>query len=713
MVSWLKLFLLSGVCLAWSEDRLANGMCRYGNRVACCWGWTQETWGRCRPMCELGCKHGKCVGPDQCHCHAGYTGKTCNQDLNECGLKPRPCLDRCMNTLGSYKCYCLHGYMTMRDGTCRNARTCAMTNCQYGCAVMKGEVVCQCPSPGLRLAPDRRTCVDIDECVTGDARCPRFRKCVNTFGSYICRCHRGFELHYVNGKYQCTDKNDFSICRDKPGSKNCKCKTATYGKGYDCKPLIKVTIQPARPATTSRPTTKITTATTTRTSTPPTITASAKRPVMTTTSTMIITATITSPTTMATSTSPPSTTPTTVAPTTPTTADPTTPNTADPTSPTTVAPTTPTTVAPTTTAIADPTTPTTVAPATPTTADPTTPTTVAPATPTTADPTTPTTGAPTTPTTADPTTPTTVAPTTPNTGATTFTSTVTTTTPTTVATRHPTSVATTLPTIVPTTHTLTHTTLGLFTLTTKNTTTTTTPRPVSTTTITMTTATLATTAAPPSSSAPSIDPLITSTLDNRIQDITHRPRGDVHIPRNTGENSLFDLDFDIELGNTEGYARDDPGAGSLSCSFDHGVCSWMTDGEGDLHWEAVDDPAGGRYLIVPEATTGPSVKGARLTIPLAPPLIRIWQGGDLCLSFRHLLSGHHTGSLQVFVRKGQSHSPAIWTRTGGQGWRNTQITAWGRGLESVVLKGERRKGGKIAVDDFRLQRGACRDSGRE
>uniref|UniRef100_A0A4W4GTE6 Nephronectin a n=1 Tax=Electrophorus electricus TaxID=8005 RepID=A0A4W4GTE6_ELEEL len=547
------------ICKVLFSVRLANGMCRYGNRVACCWGWTQETWGRCRPMCELGCKHGKCVGPDQCHCHAGYTGKTCNQDLNECGLKPRPCLDRCMNTLGSYKCYCLHGYMTMRDGTCRNARTCAMTNCQYGCAVMKGEVVCQCPSPGLRLAPDRRTCVDIDECVTGDARCPRFRKCVNTFGSYICRCHRGFELHYVNGKYQCTD----------------------------------------------------------------------------------------------------------------------------PTSPTTVAPTTPTTVAPTTTAIADPTTPTTVAPATPTTADPTTPTTVAPATPTTADPTTPTTGAPTTPTTADPTTPTTVAPTTPNTGATTFTSTVTTTTPTTVATRHPTSVATTLPTIVPTTHTLTHTTLGLFTLTTKNTTTTTTPRPVSTTTITMTTATLATTAAPPSSSAPSIDPLITSTLDNRIQDITHRPRGDVHIPRNTGENSLFDLDFDIELGNTEGYARDDPGAGSLSCSFDHGVCSWMTDGEGDLHWEAVDDPAGGRYLIVPEATTGPSVKGARLTIPLAPPLIRIWQGGDLCLSFRHLLSGHHTGSLQVFVRKGQSHSPAIWTRTGGQGWRNTQITAWGRGLESV------------------------------
>lgn len=40
-----------------------------------------------------------------------------------------------------------------------DARTCAMANCQYGCEVLKGEVRCQCPSPGLQLAPDGRTCV--------------------------------------------------------------------------------------------------------------------------------------------------------------------------------------------------------------------------------------------------------------------------------------------------------------------------------------------------------------------------------------------------------------------------------------------------------------------------------------------------------------------------------------------------------------------------
>ncbi|XP_037396810.1 nephronectin isoform X2 [Pygocentrus nattereri] len=612
-----------------------NGICRYGNRVDCCWGWTRESWGQCRPVCELGCKHGECVGPDQCRCHPGYTGKTCNQDLNECGLKPRPCKHRCMNMVGSYKCYCLNGYMMMRDGTCRNARTCAMVNCQYGCAVMLGEVTCQCPSPGLRLGPDRRTCVDIDECVTGEARCPRFRKCVNTFGSYICKCHKGFELRYINGKYQCTDKND-PFCHDKLSSKKCKCKPGTHSR--DCRPLIKVSIEPARPATTAKSTTKITTTTATTTTTSPTTTT--KRPT-TTTTTIATTPTTTTATSPTTPTTPPTTVPTSVATT---------------TVPTTVAITIPTTVTMTTipTTVATTTVPTTVVTTIPTmVATTTVPTTVAETTIST--------------TPAMKTVPTTTIPT----------------------------------TLVPTTTTRKHTTITLTTVTMATTTATVIPT---------------TPPAPPTQAAPSTNPVITTTLDNRIQnEITQRPRGDVHIPRNRGENSVFDLDFDIELGNTAEYARDDPGSGSLSCSFDRGICRWMTDQEGDVRWETVSDPAGGRYLTIPEGTTRRSFRGARLTIPLAPPTSPPWRAGDLCLSFRHRLYGHHIGSLQLFVRKGRSHSPAIWTRTGGQGWRHTQITLWGRGLESVVLKGERRRGrsGEIAVDDFSLRRGACSDASRK
>ncbi|KAK5865584.1 hypothetical protein PBY51_019846 [Eleginops maclovinus] len=219
---WIKLLLLCSCCFGASADfdgrwprqmASSNGLCRYGARVDCCWGWTRQSWGHCQPLCQPGCKHGDCVGPNKCKCHPGFTGKTCNQDLNECGLKPRPCKHRCMNTYGSYKCYCLNGYMLMPDGTCGNARTCGMANCQYGCEVLKGEVRCQCPSPGLQLAPDGRTCVDVDECAAGIAVCPRFRKCINTFGSYICKCHEGFDLQYINGKYQCIDVDECSLGR--------------------------------------------------------------------------------------------------------------------------------------------------------------------------------------------------------------------------------------------------------------------------------------------------------------------------------------------------------------------------------------------------------------------------------------------------------------------------------------------------------------------
>lgn len=41
--------------------------------------------------------------------------------------------------------------------------------------------------------------------------------------------------------------------------------------------------------------------------------------------------------------------------------------------------------------------------------------------------------------------------------------------------------------------------------------------------------------------------------------------------------------------------------------------------------------------------------------------------------------------LQVFVKKGKQYSPAVWGRTGGNGWRHTQITLWGTGLESVSI----------------------------
>ncbi|XP_060782452.1 nephronectin a isoform X5 [Neoarius graeffei] len=533
----------------------SNGLCRYGARIDCCWGWTRRSWGHCQPLCQHGCKHGDCVGPNKCKCHPGFTGKTCNQDLNECGLKPRPCKHRCMNTYGSYKCYCLNGYMLQPDGTCGNARTCSMANCQYGCEVMKGEVRCQCPSPGLQLAPDGRTCVDVDECATGRSVCPRFRKCINTFGSYICKCHDGFDLQYINGKYQCIDVDEcltgqhqcslFSTCYNTPGSFKCKCKDGFRGgTGHECKPIPRVIIEPPQPG-------KLPPGNNNRI--PDT---DQKR---------------------------------------------------------------------TTTTVRPPVTARRISPSTPSSKTPSPPKKIIP-----------TLKKPTIPTHKPP-----------------------------MISLRPPTIVTHKPQVTP-------------------------RRPT-------------TTKAPTPTPREPVVP-----LDNNIhKNNNEKQRGDVHIPRNNGDNNVLGTDLDIELGNTEEELKDDPEAGFLSCSFDQGLCDWIQHKEGDVHWETVPDPSGGKYLTISEAPGKRNGRGAQLVLPLISP----WSEGNLCLAFRHKLAGHHVGMLQVFVQKGRQHNPAVWGRTGGSGWRSTQITLWGNGLESVILKGERRRGhtGEMVLDDISLRRGVCQE----
>ncbi|XP_033870817.1 nephronectin-like isoform X4 [Acipenser ruthenus] len=515
----------------------SNGLCRYGARVDCCWGWTRRSWGQCQPLCQPECKHGECVGPNKCKCYLGYTGKTCNQDLNECGLKPRPCKHRCMNTYGSYKCYCLNGYMLMPDGTCGNALSCSMANCQYGCDVVKGETRCRCPLPGLQLGPDGRTCVDVDECATGRAVCPRFRKCINTFGSYICKCHEGFDLKYINGKYQCIDVNEclssvhqcssFAMCYNTPGSYKCKCKGGFKGTGFECKLIIDPPL-PGNLNTTkgNRCQNKIPDSDCDRKITTTRLPVTTRKTVTTTTIKTTTTKSIR-----------------------------------------TTAPPKRTTPAP-------------------------------------------------------------------------------------IVTRKPMVVTTTKMPIVTT--------------------------------------------------APERD----TTVDNSIRiEVSPKPRGDVHIPRNPGENNI--IIGSIELGETADgeEARDDSDVILHSCSFDHGLCGWLRDRESDLHWETTSDAAGGKYLTIPEVFGKRGGRAALLALPLGQSV----DSGELCLSFRHKLSGQHSGSMQVYVKRNGAHGPAVWGRTGGHGWRHTQITLWGAGLQSIILKGERlsERLGEIGLDDVSLRRGSC------
>lgn len=176
------------------------------------------------------------------------------------------------------------------------------------------------------------------------------------------------------------------------------------------------------------------------------------------------------------------------------------------------------------------------------------------------------------------------------------------------------------------------------------------------------------------------------------------------IPRQPS-NDLFEV-FEIERGvsaDDDQGAKDDPGVLIHSCSFDHGLCGWIQEKHSDLHWEATGDPAGGQYLAV-TAAQGPGTRAARLLLPRG----HLLPEGDLCLSFRHQVSGRR-GSLQVLLRTPGTPAVAVWGRTGGRGWRHTRITLRGPQGRSVVFKGERRRGhpGTVGLDDVSLTRGPC------
>ncbi|XP_050962210.1 nephronectin [Labeo rohita] len=186
-----------------------------------------------------------CVGPDRCSCMEGYKGKDCNKDVNECGLPIRPCSHRCMNTMGSYRCFCNHGYMLDTDGkSCVKKLNCTSLRCQFGCQIERdGEIGCLCP-PGLYLALDNRTCKDINECDSLSHTCIESQSCRNTFGSFICVCKDGYVLGTLKDSVTCRDKDECltgnhrcshqASCVNTEGSYTCKCEKGYTGDGFRC-----------------------------------------------------------------------------------------------------------------------------------------------------------------------------------------------------------------------------------------------------------------------------------------------------------------------------------------------------------------------------------------------------------------------------------------------------------------------------------------------
>ncbi|XP_077161577.1 epidermal growth factor-like protein 7 [Paroedura picta] len=91
----------------------------------CCPGWRRASghaWlgcnaAICQPPCQNG---GKCSLPNKCTCPAGWAGKRCQTDVDECAGGRHGCSQACVNTAGSYSCSCQEGHKLQADGkTCQ------------------------------------------------------------------------------------------------------------------------------------------------------------------------------------------------------------------------------------------------------------------------------------------------------------------------------------------------------------------------------------------------------------------------------------------------------------------------------------------------------------------------------------------------------------------------------------------------------------------
>lgn len=153
-----------------------------------------------------------------------------------CANRNGGCEQLCVpEQFNSYTCSCRTGYLLNSDDhTCEDIDECIpsqrMSNCQYPstCVNTLGSYYCRCDQAGYRMGNDTMTCVDVDECLRPEVHACS-QQCHNTLGSYYCGCNEGYTLS-ANAK-QCIDIDEClsnrggcsQSCQNTPGSFECYC----------------------------------------------------------------------------------------------------------------------------------------------------------------------------------------------------------------------------------------------------------------------------------------------------------------------------------------------------------------------------------------------------------------------------------------------------------------------------------------------------------
>ncbi|XP_015912023.1 fibrillin-1 isoform X2 [Parasteatoda tepidariorum] len=211
----------------------------------------------------------------RCSCYPGYQLSqdltTCN-DVNECLLGTHSCnpsSETCVNAIGGFQCVanpnlpprlgpCPPGYTYNQEKRacddideclhpiCPRGQRCLNSIGSYRCLTINSTATSQCPN-GFTFSSDNGRCIDVDECRQGEDDCDREREiCQNSYGGYQCvekprknrNCPAGFK--WDENKDNCEDVDE---CRE--DLHNCNqaddvCRN-TMG-GYECDPKCPLTM---------------------------------------------------------------------------------------------------------------------------------------------------------------------------------------------------------------------------------------------------------------------------------------------------------------------------------------------------------------------------------------------------------------------------------------------------------------------------------------
>ncbi|NWJ01616.1 SNED1 protein, partial [Crypturellus undulatus] len=162
-----------------------------------------------------------------CSCLAGFTGKRCHIDVDECLSHPCQNGATCINNVNSFSCSCPPGF---KGASCETEESpCETKVCQNGgkCQVANGTALCSC-QPGY-TGQDCET--ELNECESGP--CLNGGHCVDLVDNYTCVCLEPFVGQRCEiDPSSCEDRS----CRNRqtcnyirPGRYICTCSPGYYG----------------------------------------------------------------------------------------------------------------------------------------------------------------------------------------------------------------------------------------------------------------------------------------------------------------------------------------------------------------------------------------------------------------------------------------------------------------------------------------------------